>query len=223
MKISGQNSLALPSDVAKLVGKPPADVGIFEPGRFSDSSQAIHFLGTRLLETMKMLGQRATFERKIQLHVDPAMKLAFRLTGNWDAAEELVQETMLRAVSKWQTFRQQAQFKTWLYRILINAFRDQIRKQSRSHHWTTDHESEYESRETNVAAQAETNELSQIAARMIAELPERQKEVLILSTYESLSNAQIAETLGISLANVHSNLCAARKRLKQKLGKYLNP
>jgi RNA polymerase sigma-70 factor (ECF subfamily) len=200
MKISGQNSFALSPNARSL------------PRENQE--------GTKLLDAMKKLGKRASFEKQVKGQLDPISQTAFRLTGNWDTAEELVQETMLRAVRNWDSFREQAHFKTWLYRILINAFRDQIRR--RKNISTTEETEELESREHNVHSQAEANELSELVNQLISKLPDRQKEVLILSTYESLSNQQVAETLNVSVANVHANLSLARKRLKEQLANYLD-
>lgn len=66
--------------------------------------------GAQLLEAMEKLGKRATFEQLIKTNLGATSKLAFRLTGDWDATEELVQETMLRAVRNWDSFREQSQF-----------------------------------------------------------------------------------------------------------------
>ncbi len=200
MKISGQNSFAIAPNETSLARK----------GHF----------GAKLLGAMKKLEKKAAFETQIQTQLEPISQLAFRLTGNWDTAEDLVQETMLRAVRNWESFREQSHFKTWLYRILINAFRDQIRR--KNNHGTCSETKELESREHNAHSQAEANELSDIVSQQIADLPDRQKEVLILVTYESLSNRQVAEALDLSLASVHTNLSLARKRLKEKLAKYLS-
>ena len=226
MKLLGQNSLAFAphatmphaSDLVGEIGR--VDDRISSPQ--GDAEQSIHVTGARLIETMKQIAKRARFERLVKSHIDPASKLALRLTGNWDAAEELVQETMLRAVRNWNSFREQSQFKTWLYRILINAFRDGIRKRNKVE-YDTSQTNEQPSREQTVESQAEAKELNEIISRLTSQLPPRQREVLILSTYESLTNQEIANTLGINVANVHANLCTARKRLKQQLEKYLNP
>lgn len=168
-------------------------------------------------------GDRAQFERLIKKHLQPATQLALRLTGEWNAAEDLVQETMLKAVRNWETFRSQSQFKTWLFRIMINAFRDRLRKQKR----TNEHvESNVDTVEpasdlSEVAdASAQVHELGEVVASLIAKLPERQREVIVLSTYQSLTSSEIAEALEISIANVHSTLSAARKKLKQQLAPY---
>ncbi len=173
------------------------------------------------LEKLTELRRRAEFEKQIKLHLDSTTRLAMRLTGNWDVAEELVQETMLRAVRNWESFRHQSLFKKRLYRILINAFRDQLRRQPKAD-FTQIEETDCPATEATAEAKAEAGELGEIVASLIAELPERQREVLVLTTYESFSSEQIATTLNINIANVHSNLCTARRRLKQQLSHYLD-
>lgn len=165
---------------------------------------------------MDEAGQRTEFERQILSQLEPALRVAIRLAGNHHEGEELMQETMLKATANWQSFRQQSSIKTWLYRILINTFRDQLRRQKK---WTTE-SIEIEQcvdRSATVTATAAATELQELVAAMIKDLPPRQREVLVLSAYEAMSAEQIAESLSISPASVHSNLSLARKKLKERL------
>lgn len=169
-------------------------------------------------------GDRAQFERLLKKHLQPATQLALRLTGEWNAADDLVQETMLKAVRSWETFRSQSQFKTWLFRIMINAFRDRLRKQKRvDEHVELGVNAKEPASDVSkvVDATAEASELGDVVAALVARLPGRQREVIVLSAYQSLSSSEIAEALGISVANVHSTLSTARKKLKHQLKPYL--
>jgi RNA polymerase sigma-70 factor (ECF subfamily) len=173
------------------------------------------------LTTSGSIGKRREFERQINACLEPTLRLATRLTGNIETAEELVQETMLRAVRNWESFRGESQFKTWLYQILVNTFRDQLRRQQKVEF--TPYEDGHSATSDNwTESAAHANELSEKVAQLIAQLPQRQREVLVLSTYETMKPDQIAATLQISVANVHANLCMARRKLKQKLKPYLN-
>lgn len=169
---------------------------------------------------------RKGFERLIKRHLEPAMQLAIRLTGDQDAADEIVQETMLKAVRSWTSFRGQSQFKTWLFRIMINAFRDRLKRQKRvrenSEPAGDGQPDTVHAKTDSVEASLEAKELNEVVTLLISRLPERQREVLILSSYQQLSNEEIAATLEIKLANVHSNLSTARKKLKQQLAPYVN-
>src|SRR4051812_9131078 len=71
---------------------------------------------------------RESFERLMTEHLAAAHRLAIRLTGRAESAEDLVQEAMLRASRAWQSFRGQSRFTTWLFQIVINVFRDRLRR-----------------------------------------------------------------------------------------------
>jgi RNA polymerase sigma-70 factor (ECF subfamily) len=217
MKFSPQNSMALPAPAEKTAAEFPRKLG--------GDPNSVQAIGAGILDAMAELGSnkrhRAEFEREIKTHLDSTMRIAVRLTGNHDLAEELVQETMLRAVRNWESFRHQSQFKTWLYRILINVFRDQLRRKPKINFADLENQN-CQSTEATAESKAQANELGDLVAGLILQLPQRQREVLVLATYESLSNEQIASTLNINVANVHANLCTARKKLKQQLSKYLS-
>src|SRR5688500_20278925 len=67
---------------------------------------------------------RTTFDRLVLDHLPASHRFAIRLTGNPDAAEEVVQDALLRASRGWRTFRGESKFQTWLFQVVVNAFRD---------------------------------------------------------------------------------------------------
>lgn len=207
MKFSGQTSIALN---ASALGSKSL--------KTSSGKRESTFLGAKVLDAMGQLEKRAIFERLVKEHLDSTTRVAIRLTGNQDLAEELVQETMLRAVRNWESFRHQAQFNTWLYRILINAFRDQHRTKPRVN-FVEVQPNTHVAKSDPVEANVETTELSDLVGKLIAQLPERQREVLVLSTHEQLNNQQIADALKIEVSNVHATLSTARKKLKEWLAR----
>ena len=208
MKLTSQNLIALPASAAA------SDHAL---GSSSGNRESI-VPGAKVLEAMGQIGNRALFETLVKANLDSTTRVAIRLSGNQDLAEELVQETMLRAVRNWESFRHESDFKTWLYRILINVFRDQLRRKPKVAFVEVE-PNRHRSNEDSAESNAEAKELSEIVAGLIAQLPQRQREVLVLTTYESLTNEQIAATLNINVANVHANLCTARKKLKEWLAK----
>lgn len=208
MKLTSQNSIALPAPAVALDQAPGGSCG---------NPESI-VPGAKVLEAMGQIGNRVLFETLVKANLDSITRIATRLTGNQDLAEELVQETMLRAVGNWESFRHQAEFKTWLYRILINAFRDQLRRKPKVTFAAVE-PNQHQSNVHSAELTAEAEELSKIVAGLIAQLPQRQREVLVLTTYESLTSEQIAATLNINVANVHANLSTARKKLKEWLAK----
>src|SRR5262245_12681936 len=76
-------------------------------------------------------GDRASFDR-LMLDALPALqRFAIRLAGDVDAAEEIAQEAVVRAARSWTSFRGEAQFRTWLFQIVVNLFRDRLARVTR--------------------------------------------------------------------------------------------
>ncbi|MBA3272440.1 MAG: sigma-70 family RNA polymerase sigma factor [Chthoniobacterales bacterium] len=165
---------------------------------------------------------KQTFDRLMLSHLAAAMRFAIRLTGNVDAAEDVVQEALYRAARSWATFNGQAKFQTWLFRIVINATRDRAGKTAKTSNDEPLPETVIDAKATDPKRHAQSQEFGRIVASMIATLPPRQREVLVLSTYESLEIREIAETVGISEVNVRANLHLARERMREKLKPYLD-
>ena len=161
---------------------------------------------------------RATFNRLISEQIPTAMAFATRLTGDPDSAEDVVAEALYRAARGWRTFRGRSTFKTWLFGIVVNAFRDHVKSKKNHEPLPEDVHDEHstEPAESLIAA-----ELTQRIAKLVSALPARQREVLILVVYEGFATPDVAQALDISEANVHSTLHQARRRLKQQLAPYL--
>jgi RNA polymerase sigma-70 factor, ECF subfamily len=142
-------------------------------------------------------------------------RFALRLTGDPHAAEDLAQETMLRAWRQRDALRDSQAIRVWLFRIAANHWRDQLRRlrspiaragplfeSALVHSFKAD----------QVAAGRE--EL-QLALEALADLPPRQREVLYLSACEGLKTAEIGQVLGITPESVKASLSIARKRMRE--------
>lgn len=164
---------------------------------------------------------RDSFDRLMLEHLPAAQRLGIRLCGDLDRAEELVQEAMLRASRAWESFRGESRFTTWLFQIVINVFRDQIRRKRPA---SGCDEATEELEDISIPQPAERlqgKELGELIARHVSSLPPRQREVLILVAYEQMPTAQAAAVLGISEQNARTNLHLARQVLKTRLAGYL--
>lgn len=161
---------------------------------------------------------RESFDRLMLEHLSAAHRLAIRLAGDVDRAEELVQEAMLRASRSWSGFRGQSKFTTWLFQIVINVFRDQLRKKGADEAIGEDVR---DARSMEPREMASGRELGELVARHVSTLPPRQREVLVLVAYEEMPIAQVAAMLDISEQNVRTNLHLARQVLKKRLAVYL--
>lgn len=162
-----------------------------------------------------------TLDQLVKRHLGEALHLAVRLSGRTDSAEEIVQEALLRVSKSWKTFRAEAAFRTWLFRIVINVFRDWIKRRE-----DTDSLDGLDNPLPDKKAERPDSallrqEFHELVAERVSALPPRQREVLILMTYEELTAAEAAQVLGTSVANVHSTLHVARERLRRELAPYL--
>jgi len=162
---------------------------------------------------------RETFGRLMLEQLPAAQRFAIRLCGNADAAEEIVQEALLKAARSWKSYRGDAAFKTWLFAIVVNAFRDHCRRSLKTQAMPQEI---FDAKSASPTRQIEADELWEAVARMIQMLPERQREVLVLSVYEMQDSPAIAVILGISEQNVRTNLHLARQRMKELLAPFLS-
>jgi RNA polymerase sigma-70 factor (ECF subfamily) len=164
---------------------------------------------------------RQTFDRLVLEHLPAALRLAVRLTGRTDLAEDVVQNALLKASGRWHTFRGESAFRTWLLQIVVHAFRDDWDRRSRRKADSLIGEPT-DRRANDPADLAAVSELGPAVAAAVSNLPPRQREVLVLHTYEQLSDGQIAVVLGIAPQNVRTTLHLARQHLREVLRPYLN-
>ena len=157
---------------------------------------------------------RKTLDRLVLEHLPSALKFAVRLTGSADAAEDVVQDALVRVARHWQTYRAEAQFRTWLFRIVIHAFRDRVCRRPAPAELP---ERLVDDRTVDPAARAIEVEQGQLVAQAVSALPARQREVIVLHTYQQMTTAEIAELLHLTEPNVRAQLSYARARLKQVL------
>ena len=159
-----------------------------------------------------------TLDGLVRAHLSQALRFAIRLTGDVDAAEDVVQDELVRVARSWPTFPGDAEFRTWLFRIVINVFRDRLARRAPRHELRSELRDE---RAEDPADAAQWNELERHVARRVSALPPRQREVMVLITYEGLKPREVSRMLGISEANVYSTLHAARERLRAELACWL--
>lgn len=142
-------------------------------------------------------------------------RFALRLTADRHAAEDLTQETLVRAWTQRDRLRDERALRVWLFRIAANLWRDQLRR-SRS---PVARAGELAGTETSRDSAPdrlveERDELWRALAAFDA-LPPRQREVLYLNACEELSSEEIAEILAMSRGAVKANLSLARKRMRE--------
>jgi RNA polymerase sigma-70 factor (ECF subfamily) len=158
-------------------------------------------------------------DRLVTQNLSAALSFATRLTGAPDAAEDVLQEGLVRVARSWKTFRKEAEFRTWLFRIVINVFRDRLARAKPPEQSEFDELADH--RGGDPASELQTSELGELIAARVSALPTRQREVMVLTAFEGFSPKETAKLLSISEANVHATLGVARERLRKELASYL--
>jgi len=171
---------------------------------------------------------RARFERDVLPLLPNLYGAALRLTRNPQDAEDLIQETYLRAFRGFGGFEEGTNLRAWMYRILTNTFINAYRKKQREPVTVADDELEdwylYDRLgESGVEASAETEVLERIpdedVQRALEELPENFRMAVLLADVEGFSYKEIAEILDIPIGTVMSRLHRGRKALQKALWK----
>lgn len=159
---------------------------------------------------------RAELEQAVSDSLPRWLRMAQRLSGDPEIAEEAVQDALVRVARSWKSFRGQAALETWVARIVIHCVRDRMRvRRIRPVRAEAAEGVATDSRGPVETAMASEQQLRVRAA--IGDLPDRQREVLSLTIWETRSPAEVAELLEINLQNVYATLHAARQRLKEVL------
>jgi RNA polymerase sigma-70 factor (ECF subfamily) len=144
-------------------------------------------------------------------------RFALRLTRNSHRAEEITQETFVRACRGQHRLRDRDKARVWLFQIAVNLWRDQVRKETRRPEQPDASIDQCQSGGISPDRELIDREDVQRALETMDSLPSRQREVLYLHACEQLSLGQIAEILAISPDAVKASLSLARKKMRRQL------
>ena len=171
-------------------------------------------------------GDEAAFEILVNRHQASVLNLIYRFIGDRTQAKDLAQEVFIRVWQAAKTYRPEAKFTTWLYRITANLCINEL-KSARRRKWFSFHrfdEDSEKSMEDSISDGSPTAEdllLEREQNRQISDalqsLPDNQRMALILKRYDDLSYQEIAQILGCSVSAVESLLVRAKKTLQEKL------
>ncbi len=167
-------------------------------------------------------GDTRAFEELVTMYQHRVFGVALRMLGNRAEAEEIAQETFLRAHRALDAFRGEARLATWLYgiasRLCLNRLASGPRRHERSDVIAL---SLAPAEGADAVGALERGELEAALHEAVAALPEERRIVVVLRDLEGLSYEEIAEVLGVPLNTVRTRLHRARLDLKAKLERWL--
>ncbi|AXG71373.1 ECF RNA polymerase sigma factor SigW [Kordia sp. SMS9] len=151
--------------------------------------------------------------------------LALRMVENKEDAEEVSQDTFVKAYKALDRFKGTSKFSTWLYRIVYNTSLDHLKKSKRvvlSEHIDEINEADIGSMQ-NALTYIEAKEKKQMIEKALLQLPEEERVLLTLFYFEELSLREISEIIQLSYDNVKIKLYRSRKKLFHMLKNVVEP
>ena len=165
------------------------------------------------MNPLEFICRSPTFKKQLAEMRPRLYKVAFSWCHAADVADDLVQDTVIKAIRNANSLRDMKKMNSWLFAILANCWRDYLRRQKQ-----TDDIDEciFTDDDTPELAQERQN-ITDIVQQAIATLPQGQRQVLSLVDLEGFSYAEVAEIVGIPAGTVMSRLNRARKSLSEQL------
>ena len=154
-------------------------------------------------------GDAAAFSALLSRCYDGLFRLAFRLTGSQHEAEDLTQDICAALPAKLRAFRGEARFRTWLYRITVNAAHDR-RRRAASHSKAASGWGDWE--QNRRAADAETAAQTNWLFAAIGTLPDDLRDTLAL-VLDDMTHREAADILGVSEGTISWRVSEAKKHL----------
>ncbi len=186
------------------------------------------FLGLRRMSKIYHDKKHKEFNTEAVPHMDILYNYALYMTGNSDDAQDLVQETYMKAFRFWDKYEKGTNIRAWLFRIMKNSYINRYRKETKEpekvdyeeisnfYNLIRDHQVDKNDLQEKIFRSLLDDEV----ARAIETLPEDFRTVIILADIEGMSYDEIAEFIDCPVGTIRSRLHRARKMLKVKLYDY---
>ena len=171
------------------------------------------------------LGNQQAFRVLVERHSRVVFRLAYRMTGNEQDAEDLVQETFLREYKQFKSFDERAAFGTWLHRICVNCSLDLIRarKTRREIQNKVDDEQrtgwleQVAAPEPSPERLMQSSQMAQLLEPALEKLSETERAAFVLRHYEGSSIEDIAKALGVQTSAAKHSVFRAVQKLRRSL------
>lgn len=171
-----------------------------------------------LIERFRGAGDESAFNLLVERHQRAAYRLAYRFAGDHEDANDLAQEAFVRVYKNLVSFRGDASFKTWLYRIVVNLSLNHVKRKKRRDTGRVSVD--------DVSLPVESTSLEEVLASeardelrgAIETLPEKQRETLILKVFQELKFREVANVMKCSVGTAKANYFHAVQGLKRRMG-----
>lgn len=168
--------------------------------------------------------RRRQFEGEALVHLDALYSFALKLTHSRDDAEDLVSETMLRALDRWEQYHLGTNIRAWLFTILYHAFVSRKRRIDAREVQLPDDPDSWAAldvrEEDNPEASYYDSFVDEQVMRAIEALPDEYRTAVLLSDLQGLRYAEIAQILDVPEGTVKSRLFRGRRILQKQLREY---
>ncbi len=174
-------------------------------------------------------GDSDAFRSLVERHGRNVFRLAFRMTGNETDAEDIVQETFLKAYKQLNRYESRSSFGTWLYRIAANCSLDLIRTRKARHHSTVNNEEDRDLMQSIPSLEPGPDRLAvskQIEQRLTAameELSQQERTAFVLRHFEGMPIEEIASVLGVAGNAAKHSVFRAVQKLRKALEPVVEP
>jgi RNA polymerase sigma factor (sigma-70 family) len=139
----------------------------------------------------------------------------YRLSGDTASSDDLVQEVFLRMLKYRHTFRNDSEFRAWMYRIARSARVDRFRRQKNESPLPVGHDEMLDAGEDSIVLdQLEQQEMSELLRQALLRLPEDKRELLVLARFQELKYEQIATLLDVDVRTIKTRVHRAMLELR---------
>lgn len=162
-------------------------------------------------------GSKVAYATLVQRYQRPIYNLAYRMSGEKEAAKDIAQESFVAAYSSLKTFKGKARFSTWLYQITLNKCRDYLKSKRSNDLCVIDPDLPLVSEGADPEYRLKAKEQDKAIQQALRMMPPKYRELLILKHIEELDYKEMAELLGLSLTNLKVRTYRAREMFKEIL------
>jgi RNA polymerase sigma factor (sigma-70 family) len=168
-----------------------------------------------------LAGNNNSFSYIVDRHKTKAFNLAFRICGNHEEAEELAQDSFLKAFRSLKTFKMKSSFATWLYRIVYNTSISHVRIKKKGILSLEDFPADAtDFIGTNTSEEkAEQDYRNSLVSFALQKINEEERGLISLYYYEEMTSDEISEVTGMSKSNIKVKLFRARQKMLEIIDK----